>query len=52
VQVRLLSSAKNRPEGQVTKIIKRSQESFSGTFEVNEGFGLVRTDETSIRTKL
>ena len=52
VQVRLLSSSKNRPEGQVTKIIKRSQESFSGTFEVNEGFGLVKTDETSIRTKL
>lgn len=52
VQVRMLSSAKNRPEGQVTKIIKRSQESFSGVFEANEGFGLVKTDETSIRTKL
>ncbi|MCW3126870.1 MAG: rnr [Bacteroidetes bacterium] len=52
VQVRMLSSSKNRPEGQVTKIIKRAQESFAGTFEMNEGFGLVKTDEGSIRTKL
>jgi ribonuclease R len=52
VQVRMLSSSKNRPEGQVTKIIKRAQESFAGVFEKNEGFGLVKTDEGSIRTKL
>ena len=52
VQVRMLRSSKNRPEGQITKIIKRAQESFSGRIELFEDFALVTTDEKSIRNKL
>lgn len=52
VQVRMLGGSGKRPEGQVVKIIKRAQESFSGVFELHEGFGMVTPDERSLRSKL
>ena len=52
VRARILPGSKNRPEAQVTSIIKRSQESFSGRVTMFDGFALVTTDSQSIRAKL
>ena len=52
VRVKILPGRRTKPEGQITKIIKRSQESFSGKIEMLEGFALVTADSPSIRAKL
>jgi ribonuclease R len=52
VNVRILPGRRTKPEGQVTKIIKRSQESFAGRVEMFDGFALVTADSPSIRAKL
>ena len=52
VAVKLFRGSRGKPEGQVMKIVKRSQESFSGKIELFEGFALVTPDEKSIRSKL
>jgi ribonuclease R len=52
VKARILPGSRNRPEGQVTTILKRSQESFSGKIEMFDGFALITTDSASIRAKL
>ena len=52
VKARILPGSRNRPEGQVTSILKRAQESFSGKVTMFDGFALVTTDSPSIRAKL
>jgi ribonuclease R len=51
VRARILPGSRNRPEGQVLSIVKRSQESFSGKIEMFDGFALVTLDSPSIRSK-
>lgn len=52
VKARVLPGSRNRPEAQVTSILKRAQESFSGVVTMFDGFALVKTDNPSIRAKL
>jgi ribonuclease R len=52
VTVQILPGRRTKPEGKITRIVKRSQESFSGKVEMFEGFALVTADSPSIRAKL